>query len=402
MAIEKTSISAYSTIEVEINGCEQITFEGECIAEMKNLRNIHLNQIGTIVFKRNSMNWYGYQERTYNDIEERFDITKPSLKISIFNSNISTIASHSFAGRINQILFDTVTIDSIQPIAFGNLLQTEKIIFRNTIFKHIDVQALKKFSSEIIELTAVTASVVPSRTFSDITVYQDFTVDNCHFGEVYSGSFNINNPKTFLVRNTNISTLYGEAFKITSRGSVIFRNNSFGIVKDGAFHGITLKVDEIFNDNQFIFDSNKFSRLTRYSLDIPGFNVKFSNIYISEPCDCNVLDHKIKEKSYYADILCIYEDNYVTLKYYKTNMCSVITNYYITIIVASIVLTLVIVVVAILVFYYKMVYRRKKYGSKERMRNNGNLSLIVPDGRTYRETELHVVVEKADLLTTDL
>lgn len=402
MVIQASSIPAFSTIEVEINGCEEIIFEEQCIAAMKNLRTIQLNRIGSIIFKRESMNWYGYQERNFNEVEERFDITRPSLKISIFNSNISLISSHTFVGRINEIVFDGVTIDSIQPIAFGNLLQTEKIIFRHTVLKDVGFQALKKFSTEFIELNAVTASVIPSRTFSDVTVYQDFKIENCRFGDVHSGSFSIHNPKTFLVTNSNISSLYGEAFKVTSRGSVLFRNNSFGVVNDGAFKGITHKKDEFLTDKSFIFDSNTFDSLSRYSLDIPEFDVKFVNIYLKEPCDCKVIDHKIKESAYYSDIMCIYNNNYMTLKNYKANMCSVITNYYITIIIASIVVTLVIVVVAALIFYYRFVYRRKKYGSKERMKNNGNLSLIVPDGRTYRETELHVIVEKTDLLTTDL
>lgn len=402
MVIQESSISAFSTIEIEINGCEQIIFDERCILAMKNLRTIHLNHIGSIAFKEESMNWYGYQERNFLEVEERFDVSRQSLRISIIDSNVSVISSHTFVGRINEIVFDGVTIDSIQPIAFGNLLQTEKIIFRNTVLKGVGVQALKKFSTEFIELSGVTATVIPSRTFSEVTVYQDLKIDNCRFGEVHSGSFNINNPKSFMVTNSNISILYGEAFKVTSRGLVLFRNNSFGTINDGVFQGIVPKKDEFLPDESFIFDSNTIGSLSRYSLDIPEFRAKFSNIYLNEACDCKVIDHKIKESAYYADIMCLHDASYMTLKYYKSNMCSVITNYYITIIVASVVTTLVVVVVAGLIFYYRMVYRRKKYGSKERMKNNGNLSLIVPDGRTYRETELHVIVEKTDLLTTDL
>lgn len=402
MVIQKSSIPAFSTIEVEFNECEEIIFEEQSIAAMRNLRKIHLNGIKSITFNQESMNWYGYQERTNTEVEERFDIARPSLRISIFNSNITLISSHTFTGRINEIIFDGVVIDSIRPIAFGNLLQTERIIFRNTLLKRIEVQAFKKFSAEIIELNGVTASIIPSRTFSNVTVYRDFIINNCSFGDIYSGSFAINNPIMFQVTSTNISTLYGEAFKILSRGSVLFRGNTFGVVNDGAFQGIILKKDEVLNDISFIFDSNTFKSLSRYSLNIPEFNVRFVNIYLNEPCDCKTIDHKIKESVYYSDIMCLYENRYMTLKYYKSNMCSVITNYYITIIIVSIVTALVIIVVAGLIFYYRFVYRRKKYGSKERMKNNGNLSLIVPDGRTYRETELHVILEKSDLLTTDL
>ncbi|CAH1155758.1 unnamed protein product [Phaedon cochleariae] len=400
MIVRSQSIPAFDTTTIEINGCKLVKFEDNSISDMRNLRSITLNNIESLIFDSRSMNWYGYKEN-HGHIEERFDMSVPSLKISITQSNVSLISSHTFTGRINEITFDTTTIDKISPLAFANLLQSETIAIRNSVIKDIEVQSFKKFSTEYLELNGVSANFIPSRTFSNITVYQNFTIDNCNFNTVRSSGFTIYNPQVFQVTNTNISHLNGEAFSIVSRGIVIFRNNVFGEVNDGAFQGITLQRDTQVNDISFIFESNSLSKLTRYSLGTTDFKVQYRNIYIGEQCDCTDIDHKIIETSYYSEIMCLHDEEYMTVRDFKSNMCSIVTNYYITLIIVCVVIILVIVVVSILVMYYKFVYRKNKYGGPKQGKN-GQLSLIVPDGRTYRETELHVIVEKTDLLTTDL
>ncbi|KAG5884566.1 hypothetical protein JTB14_006592 [Gonioctena quinquepunctata] len=398
MTIKDQSIPAFDTTDVQINGCKLLKFEENAVMEMKNLRTLILNNTESIVFETGSLNWYGFREDTSQS--ERFDVTVPSLKITVCNSNVTVIASHAFAGRINEIIFDNTIIERILPFAFSNLLQTEIIAIRNTLLKSVEVQAFKKFETEYLELDGVTAAQIPSRAFSNVTVHQNMTIENCVIDTVRPGGFSINDPRIFQVTNTNISHLNGEAFKIVSKGMVVFRNNFFGEVHDGAFQGITLRRD-VLGDVLFLFESNTFSNLSRYSLSVSETSVQFRNMYMSEPCDCVDLDHKIKESAYYDDMMCLGDGEFVTVQTFKSNMCSVIGSYYIVIIIICVVSVVLVLVVAGLLLYYKFVYRSKKYGG-EKGGKTGTLSLIVPDGRTYRETELHVIVEKTDLLTTDL
>nr|XP_023016185.1 uncharacterized protein LOC111505587 [Leptinotarsa decemlineata]XP_023016186.1 uncharacterized protein LOC111505587 [Leptinotarsa decemlineata] len=398
MTIGAKSIPAFDTTEVQISRCKVLRFEENSVMEMKNLRTLNLTDIASIVFDTRSLNWYGFREENAQD--ERFDVTVPSLRIYIYNSNVSLISSHAFAGRINEIVFDGAIIEKIQPFAFSNLLQTERITIRNSEIKDIEVQAFKRFSTEYLDLDGVTAPLVPSRAFANVTVYQNMTLEHCVFDTVRPGGFVINDPKAFQVTNSNISQLNGEAFKVSSRGTVIFRGNFFGEVHDGAFGGIKLRRDFSSGDSLFIFDYNTFSKLTRYSLTVEP-SARFRNMYMSQPCECADLDRKIKENAFFGDMNCLHENQYVAVKEFRAGMCSVVNNYYITIIIVCVVAVALVVVLTVLVLYYKHVYRSRKYGKGERGKG-GNLSLIVPDGRTYRETELHVIVEKTDLLTTDL
>lgn len=399
MYITKKSISSYDTTSIEIQ-CKSVRFGPESISEMRNLRNIKLKSIQTLNFEEHSLKWYGY--RSLDEYEESYDINIPSLKIEIENSTIGTIASYTFEGRINTIIFDGVTIKNISPFAFNSLKQTKDVILRNVELRNAREQAFKKFSTGNFELTNVKASLITSRFLYNITVFETFKITNCEFETVRPGGFIVFNPRTFEVSGTKINHLDGEAFKVTTRGDVLFRNNKFNVINDGAFYAIDLNRDTSAIDATIFFDSNTFTQLTRDSLVVnEHFRPKFSNLFINETCDCTKIEHNIKDDEFYSEIKCRHENEFVTIKEFKTNKCSIIQSYSTVIIILAVVITLAFIIGTVLAVYYRKVYLSKKYGS-EKNNKKGNLSMIVPDGRTYRETELHVIVERADLLTTDL
>ena len=268
--------------------------------------------------------------------------------------------------------------------------------------KNAREQTFKKFYTENLELNNVRTNIVPSRYIHNITVYKTFKITNCVFDTVRPGAFIVNNPRTFEVTDTKINHLDGEAFKVKTKGDVVFRNNVFDVINDGAFRAILLHEDVPLRKATIAFDSNVFAKLTRDSLGINAeFRPKFSNLYINETCDCKSIDHNIKEAEFYSEIKCRLDGEFVTVEEYKSNMCSIMQSYSNVIIIVVVVLTLCFIIGVVLAVYYRRVYLSKKYGS-EKNSKKGNMSLIVPDGRTYRETELHVIVERADLLTTDL
>ncbi|CAH1998410.1 unnamed protein product [Acanthoscelides obtectus] len=240
--VKPNCIQEYSTSEIEFNDCRSVTFEAKSV-DMRNLRQINLNRIQSIAFTENSISWYGDVRRDSQD--ERFDITVPALKVRVRDSVVSSIASHAFSGKINEIIFDGVTFDEIQPLAFSNLLQTEKIVIKNSTIRSLGVYAFKKFGTEMLDLNGVAADLVPSRAFSNLRVYQSFTINNCSFNTVRSDGFIIEQPTLFQVTHSNISNLNTEAFNVAARGKVLFKNNTFGIVGDRAFDKITKKMFSI-------------------------------------------------------------------------------------------------------------------------------------------------------------
>lgn len=399
MYITQNSISSYTTASIAINGCKKVRFGPNSIKDIRNLRNIYLKDIASLHFEESSMIWYGSRDKS--QYEERYDVIIPSLSIKIENCNITQISGYTFEGRIRSIDFESVTIDNILPFAFSSLIQSQEIILKDVNLKNIHEQAFKKFSTSILELDGVTASIIPSRFINNVTVYEYFQITRCVFEIVRSGGFIVVNPSKFEVSDTKIHQLDGEGFKVITTGDVTIKNNVFQIVNDGAFSAINLNKERVV-EAAIIFDSNVFTTLTRDSLSIDDdFRAKFTNMNINETCDCTNVDHNIKVVEFYSEIKCLLNDEFVTVEEFKSNMCSIIQSYSTVIVIVGVVFTLCLIIITVLVVYYRKVYLSKKYGSEQNSKK-GNMSLIVPDGRTYRETELHVIVERADLLTTDL
>ncbi|XP_060534898.1 uncharacterized protein LOC132707180 [Cylas formicarius] len=399
MYIEPNSIPGFDTSIIEINRCPKVRFAPHSISDLRNLRRVSLNSIASVSFEESSMNWYGY--RDVGGQEERFDLTVPSLKVILRNCVVEKIASQAFSGRINEISFEDVTVDAVDSFAFSNLLQTENVAFKYTTFKDVKPQAFKKFGTEYLTLDGVSAYFVPSRTFSNVSVHQRFSIINSNLESVRPGAFFIYNPSTFEVINTRISQLDGEAFKVMTRGDVVFRNNVFNDIHEGAFVGIRLNRAEVTGSHSITFDSNTFSTLRSGSLQVVGFDTRFANLNVNQSCDCELVED-LQLTQFFNDVRCLNDDVYVTVRDYASRSCSVVAGYTTVIVITCVVILAVALALIGLYVYYKTVYLSKKYETDKVRNNPGKISLIVPDGKTYKETEIHVILEKADLLTTEL
>ena len=116
MYIQRNAIAGFDTSIIEINDCAKLRFGPNAVSDLRNLRKVSVNNIGSVTFEQNSLNWYGYRDININQ-EERFDLSIPSLKISIRDSTVKSVGSQTFSGRINEILFEHVTIDTIDAFA---------------------------------------------------------------------------------------------------------------------------------------------------------------------------------------------------------------------------------------------------------------------------------------------
>lgn len=384
---------------IKINGCEKVRFAKHAIRDMRNIRYIQLTNINQLELEEFSLFWEGY---TANNVMNE---NLPSVAITITNSNITSIKENSFKGIIKEILFDGVNIEDISQYAFSlsPLTTTRSISFKNTKFNKIQPQAFKGFPVEEMLFEKTQFQEVPSRAFSELTVLNKFVITNSTFNLIRSLAFLIYKPIDFRVVHSQIIKLEGEGFKISTRGTVLFKNNNFNQINYGGFKGISLKLDGVRKLEKLYFENNKFLHLTNEFLNVneSSFEVEVRKSFIVFECECTVIELEFKEKTFDNEIHCKYEKDFVTLKDFKEYNCSVITAYSAVFIAICVILILLVIIGSILLFYFKKIRKSDKYGKKGE-EGNKNISLIVPDGKTYKETELHVIVERADLLTTDL
>lgn len=388
--------------EIKIRDCNQLHFGSKAINGIRNLRNVEITNIKNLKLDEYSLFWDNYVSQYDDRIHIPLNMI-PSVRIAIKDSHIEQISSYTFQGRLREIEFDGVIVDNMAEFAFSSLLQNGNIRFRNVVMRNVHLQAFKKFSTENLLLSNTEADFLPSRTFTDITVNQNFIVENCTFRTVRPSAFIVNNPVHFEVRDSRFEQLDGEAFKVTTSGSVNFKNNVFNVTNDGAFRGISVTREESLNEHLITFDSNTFYVLTRDSLATRDLTPRFVNIFLRSECDCKTISSVFKNTEFYDEIQCLSprDREPVTVRNFENYECSIITSHATLIIVIGVILILIILVATALVVYFKKVHNSDKYG-RNKENKHGKLSLIVPDGKTYRETEVHVIVEKANLLTTDL
>lgn len=400
--IKENSIPAYDLDEITIKDCNRVHFGSKAINGIRNLRSVEITNIKSLQLDEYSFFWDNY----VSQYEDRINIplnTLPSVRIVIKNSHIEQISSYTFQGRLREIEFDGVIVENMAEFAFSSLLQNVNIRLKNVTLKNVHLQAFKKFSTENLLLSNIEADFLPSRTFTDIIVNQNFIIEKSTFKTVRPSAFIVNNPVYFEVRDSRFEQLDGEAFKVTTRGSVSFKNNVFNVTNDGAFRGISLTREESLNEHLITFDSNTFYVLTRDSLVTQDLTPRFVNIFLSNECDCKTISNVFKNTEFYDEIQCLSprDREPVTVRNFENYECSMLASHATLIIIIGVILILIILIATALVVYFKKVYKSDKYG-RNKENKNGKLSLIVPDGKTYRETEVHVIVEKANLLTTDL
>ncbi|KAF5306444.1 hypothetical protein FQR65_LT07356 [Abscondita terminalis] len=395
--IEKGSIPSYGTQMIKIYGCRSLRFGPNAITDMRNLRHLELGNINNLKLDDSSLSWNAYVQPN-TEYHNSWD-SVPTLRIKIERSNITKISSYTFQGQISSITLRDLIIEEVAPFAFSSLVYTHSVEILNVNFLIIHAQAFKKFPMEVLVLSDSTFNQLPSRTFSDVIVLDSFQIRNCTFNIVKSGAFLIHNTKRFEVFDSHVNLLEGEGFKVSCRGSVKIKGCSFNVTHNGAFAGISLNKEEVLTNEEILFDSIVFNYLDKRSLQIntTSFTAKFTNIVINQECMCEYMEGD----SDYEEFLCILADEKrATLKEFKADSCSVLASYSTIIIILGVVLVLFIIICSGLMCYFKRVYKRHKEYITDK--NGKPVNLIMPDGRTYRETELHVVVERADLLTTDL
>lgn len=377
-----------------MSNCNAVVFDTNAIRTIRGLRELVLNGIKNLTCEEFGFAWEGYVSS--------IDVNTPTLTISITNSYIGKISSYSFTGRISQITFENVVIANTAPFAFSSLVQSQRIEFSNVTTENIHPQTFKKFTTGQLTITNSNITYLPSRSFSELTVNENLLISNSSFGTVKSGAFFIHNPSRFDVTDSKFDILEGEAFRVMTRGNVLFRNVHFNSSYPSAFLGISVNLAETSIRKTITFDSPVFETFDINALKIntTSFDLRLANVCIKKSCDCMGMDNLFSDIEQTKELYCLIADSYTNYVEFKSRSCYLFASNATVIISICVALILMIIMGTVLWCFFKKAYRCDKYGGKKNKKKN--LSMIVPDGRTYRETELHVIVERTDLLTTDL
>lgn len=436
------------TSRIVVNNCSSVILTNSSLASMAGLRSVDLVNVANLTLVRESFELSSHSTRT---------------RISVRNSSIDVMPSFVFRGDVEAITFENVRIGQLSAFSFANLIHTDTLRLENCRVDTIEAQAFKKF--EVSYLHVIGGSFgdqMPSRVMNDIEVYHKFMLDGVKIGVVRSNAFILRSPRTVAIQNCAIDSLESEAFDVTSRGAVIVKNNTFGNIGVGAFLGIRADREtrpSLLQMHDFIFKNNTVENFEEGSLmfDRTSFRPELDNLLIAQSCDCqilpvwknNVLNYTNVYSRFYTrqnslippqsqpqepinetpeTFLCLDggSDGVPTsFVDYEARHCSLGGSMLVFILIIVGAVLVLIVSVCLIVWCCRRRRRnnRKKWISVPTnapdvvSKKNGvigreaatsgtpvdsRITMVVPDGRLYRETEFHVIVEKAEPLTTEL
>lgn len=229
----------------------------------------------------------------------------------------------------------------------------------------------------------------------------------------------------FIFSDNRIEQLDAEAITLNGNGRIIIERNNFSRISHSAFSGTRTISTKFYLQNSFnlkrmwnffsfigihVGENTKQSKMeiqflsnvigitdspirfkTDGNLQFRVLDLKFSKII-----DCNEAE-KLRPNSFlpqYAEVVYFRfdtEDEYSSLSNIWSTKCTV-TTYMIAIVSTVVVLALILIILIVAIFYCCMLKRQPIR----------SIPMVIPDGKTYRETQIMMQIEHAGMLKTNL
>ncbi|KAF4527992.1 hypothetical protein B566_EDAN012399 [Ephemera danica] len=440
--------------------CDRVIVKTRAFATLRSLRRVELVNIGQLDVQEAGLVWEPHRHSNHtaqnigggppNQYEEVYGGPNTLTSVTMILDSISKcpqLSRFTFGGHLDLISITNTNIDKIDSYAFTNLRgKIDKIEFRNTNINHIDALAFRRIYIETMSFVHCNIKKIQSRSMYETRIKRDFIFDDVTVGEIASLGVALTGPMKTIIKSCQFEHISGEAFRIATRGIVVINGNIFEIMDSGALAGIKpMSPEEIVQESflynpeehdsphtvpsiedggkpprpkrpdfkfvsELLLQNNTLKQFSDGALYInKGYDVTYSKLVLSHTmCECtgsvtlitNLVG--IPQSPYdefastphhdtsqlYRTTWCLTKSKYKTLPEFREEHCSTINKgsvVYVSIGVA--VLVLIVIVLAALVFIY---WWRRKKGLEQK------LTIVVPEARTYRETELQVIVEHAE------
>lgn len=215
------------------------------------------------------------------------------LTVIISNvTDVPEVPSYAFRGRLRSVTFNRVRIATIRPFAFGSLTGTTgRIEFRETVFGMVEQQAFKKFTvNEFVVKGCRFENPAPSRMLTEITVHDELRLEDVTFTVVRSYAFKVHGPRVFRVQNSRAACVQSNAFEVKCRGPAFVEDNAFGRLERGAFAGVTVDARKVAEADyqEFVFENNTVAEFEDDALvfDTNGFRPRMDRLIVGRACGC--------------------------------------------------------------------------------------------------------------------
>ena len=422
---------------------------------MPGLKSIDLMDIGNLSLMEQSFKLSQSSSRAKISITNAHIDVLPSFLfhgdvelISFKNVHIGQLNSFAFANLADtdELRIEDCTIDTIEEQAFKKFDVNYLRIIGGTFGSQVPSRTMNDIDvSKTFVLDGVTLGIVRSSAFV-IKKPKTVAIQNCVIDTLEAEAFDINTRGAVFIKNNTFGNLATGAFlgiradneerslppsSVSGRTSlpdINFTNNSIVIFEEGSVMFDRGSYKPVL-ENVFINRTCECSLLSVWKNNVLNYTNVYSRFYNGQSValSSNGPPEPIEEGP--DTFLCAEDgtDNTaISFDDYEARNCAL----------RSSIMFVALLVVALLVFIGLVTIlvvwccRRRRNGNQKRWisvptnapdvvtsKKNGvigrdgnastgpvdsRITMVVPDGRLYRETEFHVIVEKAEPLTTEL
>lgn len=442
------------TSRIVVSNCSSVILANSSLASMTGLRSVDLLNVGNLSLVKQSFELSSHSTHTRISVRNSSIDTMPSFvfrgdveAITFENVRIGQLSAFSFANLVHTdtLRLENCRIETTEAQAFKKFDVGYLHVIGGSFGDQVpsrtmnDIEVYHKFM-----LDGVRMGVVRSDAFI-VRNPRTVAIQNCVIESLESEAFDVTARGAVIVKNNTFGSIGIGAF-LGIRAERENRPPSASSSSTNSLH-------------DFIFKNNSVSSFEEGSLmfDRASFRPELDNLLVAQPCDCqmlpvwknNVLNYTNVYSRFYArqnslvpptlqpqepinetpeTFLCLdarVDGVPTSFADYETRHCSLGGSMLVFIlIIVGAILTL-IITISLIVWWCR---RRKRNNRKKWIsvptnapdvvsKKNGvigreaatsgapvdsRITMVVPDGRLYRETEFHVIVEKAEPLTTEL
>ncbi|XP_054274020.1 uncharacterized protein LOC128993924 [Macrosteles quadrilineatus] len=391
---------------ISVTNCTHVHLASRTLSRLPALQQVTIADIDHLTLEEHAFSWV-----TDNP-------SHTGLMVNLTNCFIPEVPSYSFKGSIRDIVLSSVNISRVSAYAFAAIEHAEKIEFERVSVADFESQSFKKFSVNFFTWSDSVFNVLPTRLMIDVEVNQEVKFDNVVIDTAKYLSLKIHGPRNFRLLKSLVRHVEHQALHIHTRGPVTIMDNVFTHVEKGGFVGFTVErrfLQEA-GKQDFIFENNTLVDFESAPLifNTTGFTPRLDWIVVDQQCSCQNADYWTSDLVYFSSdprvstavpqvenvIYCHNLERATNVKDFRRLFCNIKdSNILLTLafISGSVISLSVILMLAYLGFKEKAKrYMNVPNSPSPVKQSNKNHMLVIPDGKTYRETELHVIVEHVE------
>lgn len=242
-------------------------------------------------------------------------------------------------------------------------------------------------------------SDLPSKSFYEIGVEQFLQISNTTFKKVHSRAFSFQDVHKLYLFENRFQTTEGEWLMANVKENVLIKNNKFGNTSPLAFHGIDIQKSYDGSERielRFMNNSLAMGRDVQPISFNPKLLTSIQNLQYENAFPCGLLENRQPKDAFFKN-----NDNTIFFRTVSTNQSMSVARIididcperiYTAVIAVGVLVGLFILVV-ILGFLACFIAKKKR---------KQKLDIVLPEPRTYKETQIVYKIENAGLLKTDL